>query len=173
MLTATGLRAIAVGLHESATHGVTTIGDIATIPTPAVSQPLPLRLAFQEVIGFSSARVESALFDLQQRIDTGRELSGCRSAPLVGISPHAPYTVHPQLLECLVEEALARKLPVAMHLAESAEELALLADGTGPFRELFEERSMWDSTAIPAGSKPLEYLRMLAQAPRALVVHGN
>ena len=60
-----------------------------------------------------------------------------------------------------------------MHLAESREELELLRDGTGPFRELLDERSMWDPQAIPRGSRPLDYLRMLADAPRALVIHGN
>jgi cytosine/adenosine deaminase-related metal-dependent hydrolase len=69
--------------------------------------------------------------------------------------------------------AANRSAPVAMHLAESREELELLAAGTGPFRELLEERSMWDETAIPYGARPLDYLRMLAEAPRALVVHAN
>jgi cytosine/adenosine deaminase-related metal-dependent hydrolase len=72
-----------------------------------------------------------------------------------------------------VEEAAIRKLPVAMHLAESRAELELLAAGTGPLRELLEQRSMWDAAAIPAGSTPLDYLRMLARAPRSLVIHGN
>jgi cytosine/adenosine deaminase-related metal-dependent hydrolase len=60
-----------------------------------------------------------------------------------------------------------------MHVAESADELELLQDGTGPFQELLEERSMWDAVAIPRGSRPIDYLRMLAEAPRALVIHGN
>jgi cytosine/adenosine deaminase-related metal-dependent hydrolase len=43
----------------------------------------------------------------------------------------------------------------------------------GPFQELLEERSMWDAEAIPRGSRPMDYLRILAQAPRSLVIHGN
>jgi cytosine/adenosine deaminase-related metal-dependent hydrolase len=60
-----------------------------------------------------------------------------------------------------------------MHVAESTEELQLLRDGTGPFQELLNERSMWDVEAIPRGSRPLDYLRILSIAPRALVIHGN
>jgi cytosine/adenosine deaminase-related metal-dependent hydrolase len=60
-----------------------------------------------------------------------------------------------------------------MHLAESREELELLRDGAGPFQELLDERSMWDSGAIPHGSRPLDYLQLLARAPQSLVVHGN
>jgi cytosine/adenosine deaminase-related metal-dependent hydrolase len=76
-------------------------------------------------------------------------------------------------MERIVKLAAERAAPVAMHLAESREELELLAAGTGPFRELLEERSMWDETAIPRGTRPLDYLHMLAESPRGLVVHGN
>ncbi len=90
-----------------------------------------------------------------------------------GISPHSPYTVSAKLLTELVLRARQHEMPVAMHVAESREELELLRDGTGPFQALLEERGMWDNTAIPRGSRPLDYLRMLAEAPRALVIHGN
>ena len=60
-----------------------------------------------------------------------------------------------------------------MHLAESKEEVELLAEGTGPFRELLEERSMWDADVLHLNSRPLDYLRVLAESPRALVIHGN
>ncbi len=156
---------IIAGLRESLACGVTALGDIATSTQSDLSQPLPHLLAFQEVIGFSAARLESAFAEVRQRLGDSRAA--------IGISPHAPYTVHPQLLELLVDEARSQDLPVAMHLAESPSELELLADGSGPLRELLEERSMWDAAAIPPGSIPLDYLRVLARAPRAIVVHGN
>ena len=151
------------GLQESLAAGVTTIGDIATAPFLQPAQA-PQVLPFQEVIGFSAGRVESAHAELTDRL--------AASAP-GGISPHAPYTVHPQLLERLVDTSVQQQLPLAMHLAESREELELLQQGTGPFRDLLQERSMWDASAIPVGSTPAYYLRVLQRAPRALVVHGN
>lgn len=60
-----------------------------------------------------------------------------------------------------------------MHLAESPEELELLATGGGPFRTLLEELQAWSPGAIPIGTRVLDYLRVLATAPRAVVVHGN
>jgi cytosine/adenosine deaminase-related metal-dependent hydrolase len=81
--------------------------------------------------------------------------------------------VHPELLKRLVALACDQNLPVAMHLAESREELQLLRDGTGPFQQLLDGRSMWDPDAIPRNSRPLDYLRVLSEAPRALVIHGN
>jgi cytosine/adenosine deaminase-related metal-dependent hydrolase len=90
-----------------------------------------------------------------------------------GISPHAPYTVSPALLKDLVSLAREHNVPMAMHLAESREELELLRDGTGSFQKLLEERSMWDADAISRASRPLDYLHTLAESPRALIVHGN
>lgn len=91
----------------------------------------------------------------------------------LGVSPHAPYTASPQLIRELVTVASTRGLPVAMHLAESPEELQLLDEGRGPFQEILEERGMWDPWVIGRGSAPLDYLRMLTRAPKSLVIHGN
>ncbi|MEQ8846865.1 amidohydrolase family protein [Botrimarina sp.] len=91
----------------------------------------------------------------------------------IGVSPHAPYTASPQLIRELVSVAASRGMPVAMHLAESPEELLLLQEGRGPFQEILEERGMWDPWVIGRGSAPLDYLRMLTRAPKSLVVHGN
>jgi len=73
----------------------------------------------------------------------------------------------------LVGLARDHDMPVAMHLAESAEELDLLSTASGPFRDLLEARSMWDAAAIAPGSRPLDYLKLLARAPLSLVIHGN
>jgi cytosine/adenosine deaminase-related metal-dependent hydrolase len=151
--------------------GVTTVGEIATARVddykPAAGVHLTL---LHEVIGFSRSRAASALAAVEQRLDHAASMSDDLQ---LGVSPHAPYTVSPHLLRQLVNLARRRNLPVAMHLAESMDELQFLSTGTGPFQELLEERSMWDDTAVPRGSRPLDYLWMLAEAPRALVVHGN
>lgn len=161
--------AISLGLNESLCAGVTTLGEISTTSASAYGVFSGSQLlAFQEVIGFSAARCDSVQGDLEDRVDMALE-----KLPNVGISPHAPYTVHPGLLQRLIDSAVARKLPVAMHLAESLEELELLRENTGPFQQLLADRSMWDPEAIPLGSKPLDYLRVLSQAPRSLVIHGN
>ncbi|MBX3427694.1 MAG: amidohydrolase family protein [Pirellulales bacterium] len=165
---------IAAGLVESLQAGVTTIGDIATAsPAAYFSSPLPARprlIRFHEAIGFSRARSESVFADVTAR---AAATAGHLEANADGVSPHAPYSVHPDLVERLCVWAAERNVPVAMHLAESPEELELLQNGTGPFRELLEARSMWDPAAIPPGTRPLAYLRRLAVAPRALIVHGN
>lgn len=159
--------AVVKGLQESIAGGVTTVGDIATSVTEAVTTE-PACISFYEVIGFSRARAESAVIALTEKLDDRRNADR-----RIGISPHAPYTVSPDLLRKLVAESVRRNQPVAMHLAESREELELLADGTGPLQELLDERSMWDASAITPGTRPLDYLRRLAEAPRSLIIHGN
>jgi aminodeoxyfutalosine deaminase len=166
-------KAIAGGLRESLYAGVATIADIATADTiPSLDIPLSLAMLL-EVIGFSRARAASSLAAIEQRLDSFRKASSRTDNLELGISPHAPYTVSPELLRQLVALASKNNLPVAMHLAESREEVQLLNSGDGPFRELLEERSMWDANAIPRGSRPADYLRILAEATRSLVIHGN
>ena len=169
--------AIAEGLEESLNHGVTTIADIATSPRSHYQQAelRPNLLLLQEAIGFSPARTDSVFNDVVARIEncTPGENRASDACIACGISPHAPYTVNLNLLERLASLAAREKMPIAMHLAESPEELQLLREGTGPFRELLEQRSMWDTGAIPAGTNPQTYLKCLSAAEHSLVIHGN
>jgi cytosine/adenosine deaminase-related metal-dependent hydrolase len=172
--------AIAAGMQESLRSGVTTIGEIATAGAAAYANLIsPDVNLLIEAIGFSGARAESALQAAIQQLDAFEWEFGAVGGSLgepgiqLGLSPHAPYTVSPALLSSLVTLARKRNLSVAMHIAESTDELELLDCGTGRFQQLLDERSMWDATAIPRGSSPFDYLRLLAQAPRALVIHGN
>jgi cytosine/adenosine deaminase-related metal-dependent hydrolase len=169
-------KAIRSGYQQSLASGVTTVGEIVTANTPAyhTRENAPRLTAFREVIGFSRARADSALAAATASLDDLDHAQANQPNDLrLGVSPHAPYTVSPQLVKDLVELAKRRRWPVAMHVAESPAELELLANGTGPFRELLEERSMWDSEVLAPGGHPLDYLKLLAQAPRTLVVHGN
>ncbi len=160
---------IAQGVQESLLTGTCAVSEIATAEISAYTAESAVSFTlFLEVIGFSRARAESAIVAVEQRL-----AAAARQRLHVGLSPHAPYTVSPALVNKLVHLARERVLPVAMHLAESADELELLATGSGSFRELLELRSMWDAEAIPLDTKPLDYLRLLADAPRSLVIHGN
>ena len=164
-------RAIAAGLQESLSFGTTLLGEISTSPSSA-DPPLaglPRLIAFRELIGLSLNRVDENIELARKHID---QLSSgeCLHA---GLSPHAPYTVHPQLLDRVVELSRPARVPLAMHLAESPEELQLLRDGSGPLRDMLIDLNAWDPTAIPHGARPLDYLRKLAKAERALVIHGN
>lgn len=90
-----------------------------------------------------------------------------------GLSPHAPYSVHPELYRKLIDLAAERNAPIAIHLAETRAELELLKDGAGEFVQMLQQFGAWDDTAIPRDSRPLDYLQPLEKVSRALVIHGN
>ena len=168
---------VAQGIAESLAAGVTTVGEIATAAQIEYPQSPEVGLTlFGEVIGFSRPRSVSAFdgfLDWLDPMQVPTRKVPSTAAPRLGVSPHAPYTVHPDLIERLVQYSARRRLPLAMHLAESPEELQLLHSNDGPFRDLLDERGMWDANSIPPGTTPYDYLKQLSNSHRALVIHGN
>ena len=184
------------GWTESAGWGTTTIGDIAGDSAVAVdlSEPGPAVVSFLELIGLSPEQRNTQLERARAHLTgTGRtassgtrESSSCSNpsefsriqlpsgaGPIRGLSPHAPYSVHPDLFRDLIDLAVRHRAPVAMHLAETRSELELLSEGTGEFIAFLESLGVWRPDAIPKGSRPLDYLRELARVESALAIHGN
>ncbi len=162
--------AIRRGIAESLRLGVTTLGEIATGPWPGdrISEQ-PNGVVFRELLGLPSERIESQIDLAQAHLKLGRSGEAWRA----GLSPHAPYSVHPELLSRSVDLARRGDAPLAMHLAETREELQLLASHDGPFVPLLRQLGVWEPDALPIGRRPMDYLKILARAPRALVIHGN
>jgi len=64
----------------------------------------------------------------------------------VGLSPHGPYTVSPRLFERIAEFALAERIKISVHTAESCDENELMTNGTGFFRQIYEKFGVeWES----------------------------
>ncbi len=164
-------RALERGAAESVCRGTTSLGEIATME-PSVytgaAGRLDMTLLF-EVIAPRPALQAAALARISRQLERAARCPGVQA----GISPHAPYTVCPSVVKRLVGLAVRRRLPVAMHLAESPEELRFLRSGDGPIHALLAERDAWDAGAIARGTRPLDYLKLLAPVGRVLVVHGN
>lgn len=156
------------GLRESQKCGVAAIGEIATSPWyHGVSRPDHILVNwFVERLGSAADLVPSRLQEGQQWLAEAAD-AGC----FPGISPHAPYSVCDELFEALIEWAVSTGLPVAMHLAETREEVEWVASGTGPFVNLFEKLRL--RVKPPAHSGFSYYLNALASTTHALVVHGN
>jgi cytosine/adenosine deaminase-related metal-dependent hydrolase len=163
------------GLLESLICGTTGLAEIATsdvlIEQFRIAPPehAPRVLIFREILGLDPQNVGLNL-EAARAFIRNAEGHGFRD---IGISPHAPYSLHPELLSGLWELAADRQLPVAMHLAESRAELELLAEGTGPLVELLTGMGLWQRGLFPLHSRPMTYLRSLAELPRSLIIHGN
>jgi len=163
--------AVTGGLRESAICGTTLLGEIAQPDSPVspFETAPPETTVFLELVAPTPDRVDPAI-DLAHR---HLESAGRSAGWLPGLSPHAPYSVHPRLLRHAVGLSQHSRVPIAFHLAESREEMEWLGRGTGPFRELLQRLGAWHPEAFPGGRRPLDYLRELAGAHRALVIHGN
>jgi cytosine/adenosine deaminase-related metal-dependent hydrolase len=155
-----------LGLRESVRYGITAIGEVAQQQPILPGVPLDITV-FLELRAPRAFEIPMAM----HFASAVGEYSGGLYRP--GLSPHAPYTVHPKLLEALVDLSSRERLPLAMHIAESPEELQYLRDATGPFRELLESYGAWEPGAVLPNSSPLEYLKLLSRGARALVIHGN
>lgn len=158
------------GLQESQRVGVTTIGEITT-----TQQVHPGDLAegcrvvsFREIIGLQPERIPELLCQAEQHFAAGPDESIIR-----GISPHAPYTVHPELFGSLMDLAVKRNSIVAIHLAETRDELELLHDGKGRFVDFLTRMGLWNAATFPGGRSIRDFLEQLVRAPRALAIHGN
>jgi aminodeoxyfutalosine deaminase len=94
-------------------------------------------------------------------------LSGTDAHCQPGVSPHAPYSVHADLYRA----AAASGLPVCTHLAESREELQLLADHDGPFVDFLRGVGVWHPEGL--ASSPTQVVELLSTSAPVLLAHAN
>ncbi len=86
--------------------------------------------------------------------------SGSKLVP--GLSPHAPHTLSETFLRDIADMAVKKSLPMAIHLAESREEIDFIFESTGKIAELLFPFVGWEGF-LPAPQKmsPVEYLDKL------------
>ncbi len=130
------------GIVEGLLAGITTYADTSAsgVVLRALNEMHVRGVMYQEVFGPSPTQRDAALADLRVRVDALREWE----TPLarLGVSPHAPYTVHEDLLIDVTAYAMGAGLPVAMHLAESEAEIRFLREGEGPFADGLRARGV-------------------------------
>lgn len=133
---------------------------------------LPRVLAMPEVIGLTEDRFAltadwaRALLDLHQPSAT---IEPHGFLDQLGISPHSPYSVPFAAASNLLSSLDAQPL-VAMHVAESPDELEWLATRSGAFEQSFRRLNIPAPTHLPT---ILDSLKLLASAPKSLAIHGN
>jgi cytosine/adenosine deaminase-related metal-dependent hydrolase len=169
------LRAVENGLQECTRYGVTTIGEIVQ---PDLSMPLMENqkaegTAFLELIAPTADRVADAWKCALCAVGCVKRTEELSHGWQIGLSPHAPYTIHPDLMQKIVALSVHRQIPLAMHLAESREEIQWLEEKNGPIKDLMIDLGVYDPAAASTCSRPLDYLEMLAVASRVLIIHGN
>ena len=172
--TRTNGRGVLQGLAESAAAGVAVVGDIVTSdPVHGIPDDgPPAVVGFREFIGLNPDNIDEAIRIARTHLTIGSRPDNA-SCCTAGLSPHAPYSVHPDLCAALCEQAAEYGAPAATHLAESPAEMELVNSGTGPFREFLRELGLWNPSLFPAPTVLARSISLLATARRGLVIHGN
>ncbi len=89
------------------------------------------------------------------------------------VSPHAPYSVDPELLKLIAQEAFVRRLPISIHNQETESELDMFMYGRGALYDIFH-KTLHPQTWIPTGSSSLEwFLPFFRDSHNLLLVHNT
>ena len=149
--------------------GTVLVGDVSNslASVPALAAAGLDATVFHEILGFNPLDPAALVRDAHARVgDASRRHVPC------SVVAHAPYSTSPALFR----EIAARHegpAPLAVHLAESNEEMEFLRTGEGPIREMLESLGVWTGSWTPPGSHPVRYLRDLGYLqPGTLLVHG-
>ena len=130
------------GIIEGLEAGITTFADTCSsgVAMQALIDLGVRGVMYQEVFGPDPARCDAAMAELITLLD--------KLAPqqtdlvTLGVSPHAPYTVSDPLYSAAAKLASKRKLPLAMHIAESAAEEEIVVRANGPFADRWRQRGI-------------------------------
>jgi len=161
--------AAVAGIRDCWARGVTCIAETGS--TGAVMRGLHdlggRGIVYQEVFGPDPAQMLASMAELKVAVLHLRPLA--TSQLVVGVSPHAPYTVSASLYDAVAQFARVERLPIALHVAESLEETALVREGNGPFAAALRERGI---QVEARGVSPITYLMQRGVIkPGTLCIH--
>jgi aminodeoxyfutalosine deaminase len=179
---------VQLGIDRSLAGGTVGVGDIAgavnramtSVPYETLAASPMLGVSFVEFFGIgaseagSTERVEQFAKALAQRANV--RSSTIAFGVRLGLQPHAPYTVGPDLYRVVARLARERGLPLSTHLAETPEEHAFIVEGTGPQRALLERLGLWDDAILDwagCASSPVAHLASVLAAAPMVVAHAN
>lgn len=158
------------GVEESLAAGVTCVGDIATDTRGDGHWPdASIRaLRFVELFGLDPALADERLSEA-----CGRLLPDAPNLRM-GLSPHAPTTVSPELLRASFEYGARSRAPVCIHAAETRDEEAFCLRGEGPLVDLMRDSGMLGDWWRAPGMRPIPYLAKQGLGRGAsLIAHAN
>jgi len=117
------------GALQRLSSGTTLVGDISSagVSRPALKPSLVRRVVFEEALFLAPERAAEVMGPLKLRLEAAEPggLTEC------GISPHAPYSVSPELYRLTAALARERRIPLATHVAETRSEQEFLRNGAG------------------------------------------
>jgi cytosine/adenosine deaminase-related metal-dependent hydrolase len=163
------LDAARLGVAEGLQHGITTFADTGDSGAgfDALLEQGARGISYREVFGPDPAQCEQMIAGLVAKVD--EMLERATELVRVGVSPHAPYTVSDPLFRATAALAHEWALPLAVHIAESALESALVERGEGEFAEGLKSRGIAVSPRARTPIALMESLGMLGA--QSLLIH--
>jgi cytosine/adenosine deaminase-related metal-dependent hydrolase len=156
------------GINKSLECGTTTVGDILTdqsLLRVYLESPLSARL-YCEAIGQDPGRCAALLASLGEALGS---FPDGRMRP--GLSPHASHTLSARFMQEVVAMAQSHAVPIAIHLAESLDEMRFLHDSRGAIAEILYPFAGWESyIPAPRRTTPAAYLDSLGVLSQSTAV---
>jgi cytosine/adenosine deaminase-related metal-dependent hydrolase len=159
------------GAHQLLKSGVTTVADIEAMPDvlPEVWEASPLRVySFLEMTGIKSGRDPGEI--LREAVEKIESLHHARNR--LWLSPHAPYSTLPGLLQRTARLAQKRKWRVSVHVAESQEEFDMFQHARGAMHDWLR-RNGRDPADCGHGSPVAHLARQKLLGENVLAIHVN
>jgi len=159
------------GAHQLLRTGTTTVGDIECMPDlhPEVWDATPLRIySFLEMTGIKYRRQPRDV--LREAVEKIESLRHPRHRAM--LSPHAPYSTLPELLQLTARLALKRKWRVSIHVAESVQEFEMFASAGGKMHDWLK-RNGRDNADCGLGSPVAHLARNQLLGENVLAIHVN
>jgi len=160
------------GIRASLRAGVTTVGDITRNPatTRSVLADSPLTaVSFGEVTAIGTRRSLG-----HERIAAAIAQGYDQRNVYVGISPHSPYSVEPDVLRQCAQAAREHDLSVTIHVVETADEASFTEARSGAFVELLRALGIWDEAVPMSGRTPVGLLAEVGLlTSRCVLAHAN
>jgi 5-methylthioadenosine/S-adenosylhomocysteine deaminase len=163
------LDAARLSLVEGLRSGVTTVAETSDtgVALEAMRELRVRGISYQEVFGPDPATCDEKMQELGEAVVDLRRYETERVR--AGISPHAPYSVCDALFTAAARFAIEEKLPMAIHIAESADEMRYVSRGEGDFADSQRDRGF---VLAPRGRTPIEMLeRTGALEANPLLIH--
>lgn len=162
--------------------GTVLVGDVSNslVSIAPLADAAMAATIFHEILGFRPTDPAGMVREAHARAEktVGRLFLGAQGEKASrrffphAVVAHAPYSTSPSLFR----EIAARHegpAPLAVHLAESNEEMEFLQTGRGPIRDMLDALEVWDEAWVPPGAHPVQYIKDLGYLQRGtLLVHG-
>ena len=126
-------------IEEMKKSGVCAFGEISSSGNDLkYLKHSPLKVVyFNEIIGTNPAIVDTMYQDFLARFNEAKKIENEKLK--VGVSIHSPYSVHPILMDKVINIAREENIPIQAHFMESKAERKWLDKGEGEFKLFFEK----------------------------------